>query len=140
MSTHNTDQTSIAPSSDRSHDRSRRRRAGIWTRRTDDGSSTGSERPPASDRRSRTDERRSSTRETARRSSAPTYPSATPVGQHLVIDRSEWIPGADPEPHMRYDGQRTYRETYYRCVKCGEERQAKRDFPEECDGDPAAES
>lgn len=103
---------------------------------------TGEDRSVTGEDRSSTSssDRRTSTTVGDHRSTAPTYPSATPVGQHLVIDRSEWIPGANPEPHMRYDGQRTYRESYYRCVKCGEERQAKRDFPAACDGDLAADS
>jgi len=69
-------------------------------------------------------------------SPAPSYPDADPVGSHLVIDRTEWVPGKDPDPHRRHDGQRAYRETYFRCIKCGEERLSKRDFPEQCDGDP----
>jgi hypothetical protein len=66
-------------------------------------------------------------------STAPTYPDAYPVDQHLVIDKTEWVPGPNPEPHLGHDRQRAHRESYYRCIKCGEERQAKRDFPEECD-------
>jgi len=76
-----------------------------------------------------------STHKKDRRTTAPTYPDAIPVDQHLVIDRTEWVPGADPEPHLRQDGQQAYRESYYRCVKCGAERQAKRYFPDDCEGD-----
>lgn len=78
------------------------------------------------------------THPTERPSAAPTYPDAYPVGPHLVVDKTEWVPGPHPEPHRRYDGQRAYRESYLRCVKCGAERQAERDFPAQCDGDPAA--
>lgn len=72
------------------------------------------------------------------KSTAPTYPDAEPVGPHLVVDKTEWVPGKDPEPHRRYDGQRAYRERYYRCLKCGEERLATADFPEQCDADQAS--
>lgn len=67
------------------------------------------------------------------RSAAPSHPEADAVGPHLVIDRTEWIPGSHPEPHRRGDGQRAYAETYYRCLKCGIETVSKADFPEECD-------
>lgn len=46
-------------------------------------------------------------------------------------------PRGRSEPHLRHDGQRAYRESYYRCVKCGAERQAKRFFPDVCEGDLA---
>jgi hypothetical protein len=65
---------------------------------------------------------------------APTYPDAEPIGPHLVVDKTEWVPGKDPEPHRRYDGQRAYHERYYRCLVCGEERLSTADFPEQCDG------
>lgn len=71
---------------------------------------------------------------TDRRPAAPSYPDAESVGQHLVIDRTEWVPGSDPEHHRRYDGQRVYRESYFRCIKCGIECVSKRDFPPECGG------
>lgn len=77
-----------------------------------------------------------STHNTDRPSTAPRYPDAYPVGPHLVIDQTEWVPGQDPEPHRRVDGQRAYRESYYRCLTCGAERQAKQYFPEHCDGNP----
>ena len=68
-----------------------------------------------------------------RKSPAPTYPDAEYVGHHLVIDRTEWVPGENPEPHLREDGQTTYPETYYRCIRCGDERIRRDDFPEDCD-------
>lgn len=67
------------------------------------------------------------------RSAAPSYPDATPVGDHLVIDTVDWVPGADPEPHRRQDGQRMYAEPYVRCLRCGIECLSTRDFPEECE-------
>jgi len=68
------------------------------------------------------------------RTTAPDYPEAEPVGDHLVVDRSEWIPGPHPDRHRRYDGQRAYREQYYRCLRCGVECVSTADFPPECDG------
>lgn len=67
------------------------------------------------------------------RSTAPSYPDAYAVGPHLVIDKTEWVPGEHPESHLGYDGQRGYVESYYRCIRCGAERQSERDFPEACD-------
>jgi hypothetical protein len=71
-------------------------------------------------------------------SPTPTYPNAHPVGHHLLIDKTEWVPGPHPEPHRRSAGQRTYPESYFRCIKCGEERLSKRRFPDSCDGDPVS--
>lgn len=68
-----------------------------------------------------------------RKSPSPTFPDAEYVGQHLIIDKTEWVPGANPEPHLREDGQTTYPEQYLRCIHCGAERLGRRDFPEECD-------
>jgi hypothetical protein len=68
-----------------------------------------------------------------KRSADPTYPDARYVGPHLVIDKTEWVPGAHPEPHRREDGQTEYAESYFRCIRCGAERLSERDFPEECD-------
>lgn len=64
---------------------------------------------------------------------APSYPDARPVGAHLLIDKTEWVPGRHPETHLGYEGQRGYTETYYRCIRCGTERLTERAFPEECD-------
>lgn len=74
-----------------------------------------------------------STHRDSPRSAAPSYPDATPVGPHLVIDKTEWVPGRHPETHRRREGQRSYAESYYRCVKCGTECLSTDDFPEECD-------
>jgi len=68
------------------------------------------------------------------RSSVPDFPEAAAVGGHLVVDRTEWIPGPHPEERRRYDGQRAYREEYYRCIRCGVECVSTADFPEACDG------
>lgn len=68
-----------------------------------------------------------------RRSSAPGFPDAEPVGPHLVIDRTEWVPGSHPDPRRREEGQAAYPESYFRCIRCGAERLRKRDFPAACD-------
>ncbi|MFC7143019.1 hypothetical protein ACFQMA_25300 [Halosimplex aquaticum] len=73
-----------------------------------------------------------STHNSTVRSVAPSYPDAEPVGPHLVIDKTEWVPGRHPESHRGHAGQRGYRESFYRCVVCGAERLSKRDLPEEC--------
>lgn len=65
------------------------------------------------------------------RRAAPPRPAPEPVGDHLVIDKREWVPGRHPEPHRRH-GQREYLETYFRCIRCGEQRLRKREFPEAC--------
>lgn len=66
------------------------------------------------------------------RSSSPSHPDAEPVGSHLVIDKTEWVPGYDPEPHRREAGQPAYPESYFRCIRCGAERLRKEDLPDEC--------
>lgn len=68
-----------------------------------------------------------------RKSAAPTFPDAEYVGPHLIIDKTEWAPGANPEPHLREDGQTTYPERYLRCLRCGAERLRRDEFPDECD-------
>lgn len=73
-----------------------------------------------------------STHRSDRKTVVPPYPDAEPVGQHLVIDKTDWIPGVNPEEHLRHDGQTVYHERYYRCICCGDERLGKRDFPEDC--------
>ena len=70
---------------------------------------------------------------TVYRSSSKRHPEAKRVGDHLVVDKSEWVPGADPDPHFRWDGQTTYREAYLRCIRCGTECVRESDFPERCD-------
>lgn len=71
-----------------------------------------------------------------RKSAAPMFPDAEYVGDHLVIDKTEWIPGEHPEAHRREAGQPTYPETYFRCLLCGAERLTRADFPERCDAPP----
>lgn len=66
------------------------------------------------------------------RAAAPSYPDARAVGPHLVIDRTEWVPGHNPETHLAHDGQRGYAESYYRCLRCGAERQSTSGFPPAC--------
>lgn len=68
------------------------------------------------------------------RRAAPRYPDAESVDGHLIVDRTEWIPGKHPERHRRWDGQRAYRERYYRCIRCGVECVSLADFPPECEG------
>jgi len=63
------------------------------------------------------------------------FPNARHVDAHLVIDKSEWVPGKHPDPHRRHEGQTEYLERYLRCIECGVEVLKKRDFPVECDGD-----
>lgn len=72
------------------------------------------------------------------RRAAPSEPAPDQVGDHLVIDKREWIPGHHPDPHRR-NGERGYFETFFRCVRCGEQRLHKRQFPDECTpSEPAA--
>jgi len=77
-----------------------------------------------------------STHRSPQKTAAPQYPDAVPVGEHLVIDRTEWVPGRHPESHLGRTGQAGYVESYYRCLRCGAERQSERDLPAECDPDP----
>jgi hypothetical protein len=67
---------------------------------------------------------------------APSQPDPDVVGEHLVVDKREWVPGEHPDPHRRRGG-RWYLETYFRCVRCADERLSTREFREEC---PAAGS
>lgn len=75
-----------------------------------------------------------------RKSVAPTFPDAEYVGQHLIIHKTEWVPGGNPEPHLREDCQTTYPERYLRCIRCGAERHRRSDFPEVCDALPAVDT
>lgn len=61
------------------------------------------------------------------------HPDAEQVGPHLVIDKTDWVPGKHPDPHRRHEGQTEYLERYLRCIQCGVEVLSKRDLPEECD-------
>jgi len=61
------------------------------------------------------------------------HPDAEPVGPHLVIDKTDWVPGKHPDQHRRHEGQTEYLERYLRCIQCGVEVLSKGDLPEECD-------
>ena len=61
------------------------------------------------------------------------HPDAEHVGSHLVIDKTEWVPGKHPDPHRRREGQTEYPERYLRCIQCGVEVLSKRDLPEMCE-------
>jgi len=61
------------------------------------------------------------------------HPDAEQVGPHLVIDKTEWVPGKHPDPHRRREGQTEYLERYLRCIQCGVEVLSKRALPKECD-------
>ena len=63
------------------------------------------------------------------------FPDARHVDAHLVIDRSEWVPGKHPDPQRRHEGQTEYLERYLQCLQCGQDVQNERDLPVECDGD-----
>lgn len=71
-------------------------------------------------------------RDSRERRSSPEYPEAEYVGPHLVIDKTDWLPGEHAEPHLREAGQTGYLETYFRCIQCGMETTRKADFPPEC--------
>lgn len=69
---------------------------------------------------------------------AETYPDAERVGDHFLIEKTQWVPGGHPEPWMRNDPQRGYFEGYFYCLHCGAERLSKGQFPELCpDASPA---
>jgi hypothetical protein len=74
-----------------------------------------------------------STHHTDRKTESPDYPDAEAVGEHLVVDKTDWVPGKHPDRHRRWDGQRAYRERYLRCLRCGAERMARGDFPDSCE-------
>ena len=59
------------------------------------------------------------------------YPDAESVGNHLVIDKTQWCPG--PHPDHQSGTQTEYLERYLRCIQCGVEVLSQRDLPEECD-------
>ena len=61
------------------------------------------------------------------------FPDAKRIGDHLVIDRREWVPGYNPDPQLRYEGQTEYLEHFYRCIQCEVECVRKRDFPPTCE-------
>ena len=61
------------------------------------------------------------------------HPDAEQVGPHLVIDKTDWVPGQHPDPHRGHPEQTEYLEHFYRCTLCGVEVLQKRDFPKTCD-------
>ncbi|GAB3328307.1 hypothetical protein [Haloplanus salinarum] len=61
------------------------------------------------------------------------HPDAETVGNHLVIDKTQWCPGPHPDPHRRREGQTEYLARYLRCIQCGAEVLSEGDLPEECD-------
>ena len=61
------------------------------------------------------------------------HPDAEQVGPHLVIDKTECVPGKHPDPLRRHEGQTEYLERYLRCIQCGVEVLSKRDLPESCE-------
>ena len=63
------------------------------------------------------------------------HPDAEQVGPHLVIDKTEWVPGKHPDPHRRHEGQTEYLERYLRCIQCDVEVLSKRDLPETCESE-----
>lgn len=61
-------------------------------------------------------------------------PDAERVGEHLVIDKTEWAPGEHPDPHRRHGGQTRYLERYLRCIRCGVEALTEQALPDDCNG------
>jgi hypothetical protein len=61
------------------------------------------------------------------------HPDAERVGPHLVIDKTEWVPGKHPDPHRRHEGQAEYLERYLQCVQCGVKVLRERDLPATCE-------
>ena len=70
-----------------------------------------------------------------KRASAQQHPDAEQVGSHLIIDKTEWIPGQHPDPHRGHPEQTEYLEHFYRCTLCGVEVLQKRDLPNSCHGE-----
>ena len=61
------------------------------------------------------------------------HPDAERIGPHLVIDKTEWVPGHHPDPHRQHENQTEYLERYIRCIQCGVEVLNEPNLPEECD-------
>jgi hypothetical protein len=55
------------------------------------------------------------------------------VGEHLITEDADLVPGKHPDPSRRHEGQTEYLERYLRCTKCDVEVLSERDLPEECD-------
>jgi hypothetical protein len=62
------------------------------------------------------------------------HPDAEQVGSHLVIDKTDRVPGKHPDPYRRHEGQAEYLERYLQCIQCGVEVLSKRNLPESCEG------
>lgn len=61
------------------------------------------------------------------------HPDAERVGPHLVIGKTDWVPGKHPDPHRRREGQTEYCERCIKCLRCRVEVLSKDDLPEECE-------
>lgn len=57
----------------------------------------------------------------------------TDVGEHLITEEAELVPGKHPDPSRRHEDQTEYLERYLRCIKCDVEVLSERDLPGECD-------
>lgn len=55
------------------------------------------------------------------------------VGEHLITEEAELVPGKHPDPSRRHEGQTEYLERYLHCIECDLEVLNERDLPEECD-------
>jgi hypothetical protein len=67
-----------------------------------------------------------------KRASAPDHPEAERIGEHLVIDKAEWVPGEHPESHRGHEGQTAYRESFIKCLRCRVEVMHEDALPETC--------
>jgi hypothetical protein len=63
------------------------------------------------------------------------HPDAETVGNHLVIDKTQWCPGPHPDPHRRHEGQTEYLEEYIQCLRCKVSALSKRDLTETCESE-----
>jgi hypothetical protein len=59
---------------------------------------------------------------------------AREIGDHLIIEDADWVPGKHPDPNRRREDQTEYLERYLRCIQCGVEVLSQHDLPEECNG------
>lgn len=75
--------------------------------------------------------------EQARRSEV-SFPDAKRVGEHLVIEKTQWVPGARPESCAAPRPRDGYVEGYFYCLQCGAERLSRREFAGVCP-DPAVD-
>ena len=61
------------------------------------------------------------------------HSDAKQAGQHLVIDKAEWVPGKHPDPNRRHEGQTEYLERYLCCIQCGVEVLDEEHLPDQCE-------